>query len=712
MSYIKDIINKDLSENQKKAVLHIEGPLLVFAGAGSGKTKTLTYRVAYLIEELKVKPDNILAVTFTNKASEEMKERIKNLLNKDINLFWIGTFHSMCSRILRKEIAYLGYNKNFTILDEDDSLKIIDEAIKNLDFQKNYFQSREIYNKISYIKSRGLFVEDYIPKDGYDEALKKIFLKYEEIKKNSNLVDFDDLINFVTKILNQNDIISRYYSEKFKFILVDEYQDINPAQHKLLKALTKYNKNIFVVGDDDQSIYKFRGSSLELMLSFKDDFEKVEVVYLSENYRSTETIVNASKFLIKNNKTREEKPLYAIKSGGDKIKLYRAINEIDEARFIIKKIIELKETGIDFSQIAILYRTNAQSRTFEEAAILFSIPYRLVGGIKFYQRKEIKDLLSYLRIVLNERDFLSLERVFNFPKIGVGEKTFDKIKFYLETEKSLIDSLEKILEITKNKKVNNSITKFIENFKKWKNLQDDIFELINSIISDVQFLENIEEEKKENIYEFLNIVKEFNDRTGSTRLEDFLSYISLISDVDTIDTSDKITLMTVHSAKGLEFNSVFIVGLEEGLFPHFKSLLSNEDIEEERRLLYVAMTRAKENLYLTYSIRRTRMGVPEFLDPSRFLNEIPEEFIDKITTDLKEESKIINEEQSFKNEENLYVNYKVGEKIYHDEFGYGKIIEIVKDKLNPYLVINFGNEGIKKISLKYSKIKRGELWMS
>ncbi len=709
MSYIKDIINKDLSENQKKAVLHIEGPLLVFAGAGSGKTKTLTYRVAYLIEELKVKPDNILAVTFTNKASEEMKERIKNLLNKDINLFWIGTFHSMCSRILRKEIVYLGYNKNFTILDEDDSLKIIDEAIKNLDFQKNYFQSREIYNKISYIKSRGLFVEDYIPKDGYDEALKKIFLKYEEIKKKGNLVDFDDLINFVTKILNQNDIISRFYSEKFKFILVDEYQDINPAQHKLLKALTKYNKNIFVVGDDDQSIYKFRGSSSELMLSFKDDFEKVEVVYLSENYRSTETIVNASKFLIKNNKTREEKPLYAIKSGGDKIKLYRAINEIDEARFVIKKIIELKERGIDFSQIAILYRTNAQSRTFEEAAILFSIPYRLVGGIKFYQRKEIKDLLSYLRIVLNERDFLSLERVFNFPKIGVGEKTFDKIKFYLETEKSLIDSLEKILEITKNKKVNNSITKFIENFKKWKNLQDDIFELINSIISDVQFLENIEEEKKENIYEFLNIVKEFNDRTGSTRLEDFLSYISLISDVDTIDTSDKITLMTVHSAKGLEFNSVFIVGLEEGLFPHFKSLLSNEDIEEERRLLYVAMTRAKENLYLTYSMRRTRMGVPEFLDPSRFLNEIPEEFIDKITTDLKEKSKIINEEQSFKNEENLYVNYKVGEKIYHDEFGYGKIIEIVKDKLNPYLVINFGNEGIKKISLKYSKIKRGEI---
>lgn len=710
MSYIKDIIYKDLNENQKRAVLHIEGPLLVFAGAGSGKTKTLTYRVAYLIEELKIKPTNILAVTFTNKAAEEMKERIKNLLNKNISFFWIGTFHSMCARILREEIVHLGYSKNFTILDEDDSIKIIDESIKILDFPKNYFQSQDIYNKISFIKSRGLFIENYSPKDGYDEAIKKLFLKYEEIKKNGNLVDFDDLINFVTKILNENDIISRHYSEKFKFILVDEYQDINPAQHKLLKALTKYNKNIFVVGDDDQSIYKFRGSSSELMLSFKDDFEKVEVVYLSENYRSTETIVNASKYLITNNKTREEKPLYAIKSGGDKIKLYVAINEIDEARFVIKKIIELRELGINFSQIAVLYRTNAQSRTFEEAAILFNIPYRLVGGIKFYQRKEIKDILSYLRIILNEKDFLSLERVFNFPKTGIGEKTFEKIKVSLENEKSLIDALKKILESVNIKKVKESIIKFVDFYEKWQNLKDNIFELINNIINDVQFLENLEEEKKENIYEFFNIVKEFIDRTGSTKLEDFLSYISLISDVDTIDASDKITLMTVHSAKGLEFNIVFIVGLEEGLFPHFRSLLSDGDIEEERRLLYVAMTRAKENLYLTYSIRRTRRGIPEFLEPSRFLSEIPEEFIEKISiNNLKNENKIeMQEERNFNEEKYIEIIYKIGEVIYHDEFGYGKIIDIVKDKLNPYLVINFGNEGIKKISIKYSNIKRGE----
>jgi len=710
MSYIKDIIYKDLNENQKRAVLHIEGPLLVFAGAGSGKTKTLTYRVAYLIEELKIKPTNILAVTFTNKAAEEMKERIKNLLNKNISFFWIGTFHSMCARILREEIVHLGYSKNFTILDEDDSIKIIDESIKILDFPKNYFQSQDIYNKISFIKSRGLFIENYSPKDGYDEAIKKLFLKYEEIKKNGNLVDFDDLINFVTKILNENDIISKYYSEKFKFILVDEYQDINPAQHKLLKALTKYNKNIFVVGDDDQSIYKFRGSSSELMLSFKDDFEKVEVVYLSENYRSTETIVNASKYLITNNKTREEKPLYAIKSGGDKIKLYIAINEIDEARFVIKKIIELKELGINFSQIAVLYRTNAQSRTFEEAAILFNIPYRLVGGIKFYQRKEIKDILSYLRIILNEKDFLSLERVFNFPKTGIGEKTFEKIKISLENEKSLIDALKKILESVNIKKVKESIIKFVDFYEKWQNLKDNIFELINNIINDVQFLENLDEEKKENIYEFFNIVKEFIDRTGSTKLEDFLSYISLISDVDTIDASDKINLMTVHSAKGLEFNIVFIVGLEEGLFPHFRSLLSNGDIEEERRLLYVAMTRAKENLYLTYSIRRTRRGIPEFLEPSRFLSEIPEEFIEKISiNNLKNENKIeMEQERNFNEEKHIEINYKIGEVIYHDEFGYGKIIDIVKDKLNPYLVINFGNEGIKKISIKYSNIKRGE----
>lgn len=709
MSYIKNIIYKDLNENQIKAVLQIEGPLLVFAGAGSGKTKTLTYRVAYLIEELKINPKNILAVTFTNKAAEEMKERIKNLLNKNINFMWIGTFHSICARILREEINHLGYSKNFTILDEDDSIKIIDDSIRNLNLPRDYFSSRDVYNKISFIKSRGFFVEDYITKDKYEDVIKNIFFKYEEIKKRGNLLDFDDLINFVTKILNENDVLARYYSEKFKFILVDEYQDINPAQHKLLKAMTRYNKNIFVVGDDDQSIYRFRGSSSELMLSFKDDFEKVEVVYLSENYRSTETIVNASKYLITNNKTREEKPLFAVKRGGDKVKLYIAINEIDEARFVIKKIQELKESGMNFSQVAILYRTNAQSRTFEEQAIIFNIPYRLVGGIKFYQRKEIKDILSYLRIILNEKDFLSLERVFNFPKIGIGEKTFDKIKFYLEKENSLTDCLNKILEVINNRKVKESITKFIDYYNKWKNLKDDIFELINEIVSDTQFLDNLEEDKKENIYEFFNIIKEFIDRTQSTKLEDFLSYISLISDVDTIDTQDRVTFMTVHSAKGLEFNTVFIVGLEEGLFPHYKSLMSNQDIEEERRLLYVAMTRAKENLYLTYSIRRTRRGIPEFLDPSRFLNEIPEEYIDKIYIDSKnnvEKNRIY--EQNIVKPNNLIFNYKIGETVYHDEFGYGKIIEMVNDKANPYLVINFGNEGIKKISIKYSKIKRGE----
>lgn len=709
MSYIKNIIYKDLNENQIKAVLQIEGPLLVFAGAGSGKTKTLTYRVAYLIEELKINPKNILAVTFTNKAAEEMKERIKNLLNKNIDFMWIGTFHSMCARILREEIDQLGYSKNFTILDEDDSIKIIDDSIRNLNLPRDYFSSREIYNKISFIKSRGFFLEDYKPKDKYEDFIKNIFFKYEEIKKRGNLVDFDDLINFVTKILNENDIVARYYSEKFKFILVDEYQDINPAQHKLLKALTKYNKNIFVVGDDDQSIYRFRGSSSELMLSFKDDFEKVKVVYLSENYRSTETIVNASKYLITNNKTREEKPLKAIKRGGDKVKLYVAINEIDEARFVIKKILELKESGMNFCQVAILYRTNVQSRTFEEQAIIFNIPYRLIGGIKFYQRKEIKDILSYLRIILNDKDFLSLERVFNFPKIGIGEKTFDKIKFYLEKENSLTDCLKKSLEIINNRKIKEGITKFIDNYNKWKNLKDDIFELVNEIINDTQFLDNLEEDKKENIYEFFNIIKEFIDRTQSTKLEDFLSYISLISDVDTIDTQDKVTLMTVHSAKGLEFDTVFIVGLEEGLFPHYKSLMSNQDIEEERRLLYVAMTRAKENLYLTYSIRRTRRGIPEFLDPSRFLNEIPEDYIDKIYLDSKnsvEKNKIFEENNVKPN--NLIFNYKIGEMIYHDEFGYGKIIDIVNDKVNPYLVINFGNEGIKKISIKYSNLKRGE----
>lgn len=704
MGLIRNLIEKDLNENQKEAVLHTEGPLLVFAGAGSGKTKTLTFRVAYLIEELKINPKNILAVTFTNKAAEEMKDRIKNLLNRNIDFMWIGTFHSICARILREEIHHLGYSKNFSIIDEEDSIKITEEAIKFLDLSKNYFIPQDIFNKISFIKSRGYFVEDFKPKDNYEEIFKKIFLRYEEIKKIGNMLDFDDLINFVTRLLNTNDILSRVYAEKFKFILVDEYQDINPSQHKLLKALTRYNKNIFVVGDDDQSIYRFRGSSSELMLSFKDDFEDVKVVYLSENYRSRELIVNAAKELISNNKKREEKPLYAVKDGGNKIKLYSALNEIDEARFVVNKIEELVNSGVKPSEIAILYRTNAQSRNFEDFLILKNIPYRLVGGIKFYQRKEIKDIISYLRIILNDKDFLSLERVFNFPKIGIGEKTFEKIKKYLEEGFSLEETIEKVLKDIKNKKIEDGLSRFLNNYKNWKDKKGDIFNLIDSILSDTNFLEELDEERKENIYEFLNIIKEFYERTKSKNLEDFLQYISLISDVDTMDSSEKITLMTVHSAKGLEFHTVFIVGLEDGLFPHFKSLISKDDIEEERRLLYVAMTRAKEELYFTYSLRRTRKGIPDFPDISRFIKEIPSKYFENLC-EIDENKKVLLNENL---RENLDIKFNKNEIIYHDEFGYGKIIDIVYDIVNPYIVVDFGSGDIKKLSIKYSKIKRGE----
>ncbi len=704
MGIIRNLIEKELNENQKEAVLHTEGPLLVFAGAGSGKTKTLTFRVAYLIEELKINPKNILAVTFTNKAAEEMKYRVKDLLNRNIDFMWIGTFHSICARILRDEIHHLGYSKNFSIIDEEDSVKITEEAIKILDLSKNYFVPQDIFNKISYIKSRGYFVENFKPKDNYEDVLRKIFLRYEEIKKFGNMLDFDDLINFVTKLLNTNDILSRVYSEKFKFILVDEYQDINPSQHKLLKALTKYNKNIFVVGDDDQSIYRFRGSSSELMLSFKDDFEDVKVVYLSENYRSRELIVNAAKELISNNKKREEKPLFAIKDGGNKIKLYSALNEIDESRFVVNKIEELINLGVKPSEIAILYRTNAQSRNFEDFLILKNIPYRLVGGIKFYQRKEIKDIISYLRIISNEKDFLSLERVFNFPKIGIGEKTIGKIKRYLEEGFALEETIENVISDIKNKKIEEGLNRFINNYKSWKEKKNDIFSLIDSILSDTNLLEELDEERKENIYEFLNIIKEFYERTQSKNFEDFLQYISLISDVDTIDSSEKITLMTVHSAKGLEFHTVFIVGLEDGLFPHFKSLLSKDDIEEERRLFYVAMTRAKEELYFTYSLRRTRKGIPDFPDISRFIREIPTKYFEHLC-EVEENKKILFNENL---RENLDLKFNKNEIIYHDEFGYGKIIDIVYDMVNPYIVVDFGSGDIKKLSIKYSKIKRGE----
>lgn len=696
---IKALIDRELNDEQKEAVLWKEGPILVFAGAGSGKTKTLTMRIAYLIEGIKVNPTNILAVTFTNKAAYEMKSRVEKLLNRNINYMWIGTFHSMCARILRREIEHLGYRKNFTILDEEDSVRIVSDAIKSLDIPKDYFSSKNIYREISWIKSRGKFVDNYIPRDNYEANIKKIFKRYEEIKKEGNLLDFDDLINFVTLILERYDVVAHFYGDKFKFILVDEYQDINPSQHKLLKALTKYHKNIFVVGDDDQSIYRFRGSSSELMLSFKKDFKGTKIVYLSRNYRSTKTIVEASKELIVFNKKREEKPLKSVKSGGEKIKLYTALNEVDEAMFVVKIVEELISKGLSPNEMAVLYRTNSQSRTFEDILIRSGIPYRIVGGVKFYQRKEIKDIISYLKILMNYRDFLSLERVFSFPKRGIGKKTIERIKEEIITGKKLVEAIEKTAEEINQTKIKMNLKKFKEDFKRWQKLKDSVFELVETIIKDTDFKENLEEERRENIDEFLSIVRDFIDRANTENLDEFLSYISLITDADKIESTEKLTLMTVHAAKGLEFDTVFIVGLEEGLFPHFKSLVSKEDIEEERRLMYVAMTRAKERLFLTHALRRTIRGVPEFTEPSRFLNEIPETFIERVgELNYHEEGENVSFSRG--------VSVKEGERIRHEEFGYGVVIEVHNEEDSPFIVVDFGNGNIKKLSLKYAPIRR------
>ena len=695
---IRALIERELNEEQREAVLWTEGPILVFAGAGSGKTKTLTMRIAYLIEGLKINPTNILAVTFTNKAAYEMKSRVEKLLNRNIDYMWIGTFHSMCVRILRREIHHLGYKSNFSILDEEDSVKLISDAIKSLEIPKDYFSPKKIYREISWIKSRGKFVNDYIPHDNYEVNVKRIFKKYEEIKKEGNLLDFDDLINFVTKVLNKYDEVSHFYGDKFKFILVDEYQDINPSQHKLLKALTKYHKNIFVVGDDDQSIYRFRGSTYELMLSFKRDFKGTKVVYLSKNYRSTETIVNASKGLILFNKKREEKPLKSTKKGGEKIKVYAALNEIDEAMFVVRTIDELISKGISLNDIAILYRTNSQSRAFEDILIRSGIPYRIVGGIKFYQRKEIKDIISYLRLLLNYKDFLSLERVFSFPKRGIGKKTIERIKREITSGKDMIQAIESVIKETSQTKIKENLEKFKENFKKWETLKDSVFTLVETIIKDTNFRDNLEDERRENVDEFLSIVRDFIDRSNTENLDEFLSYISLITDADKIESTEKITLMTVHAAKGLEFDTVFVVGLEEGLFPHFKSLASCEDIEEERRLMYVAMTRAKERLFLTYALRRTIRGRPEFPEPSRFLNEIPGEYVENL-------GEYSSQEES-KSQFVRGVSVREGERIRHEEFGYGIVIEVHSEANNPYIVVDFGEGNIKQLSLKYAPIRK------
>ena len=693
----------NLNKEQKEAVLYNDGPLLILAGAGSGKTKVLTTKVAYLIEEKNISPYEILAITFTNKAAKEMKDRL-NLLIGDISRnIQVSTFHSFGLRLLRDNCNVLGYDRNFVIMDSDDSLTVVKKILKDMDYDPKVYNPRAIRNKISSCKNEMIMPRDYekYAVSEYEKVVLKVYEKYEEKLRKNNSVDFDDLLILPIRLFNENKDILEKYQDRFKYVLIDEYQDTNEAQYILTKLISSKYRNITCVGDDSQSIYSFRGANYKNILNFEKDYKDAKTILLEQNYRSTKTILNAANDVIRNNKARKDKNLWTANEEGEKIKYYRAYNERDEAQYTIRKIKELVARNVSYQDIAILYRTNAQSRTLEEEMLKENMPYRVVGSFYFYSRKEIKDLIAYLRLIHNPKDNVSLLRIINTPKRGIGLKTIENLtKKADELNKSIYEVIDSSKELA-----------FKEIIEKLRILKEDLTltELIDKVLDASGMRAELESEKTlesevrlENLEEFKSITKSFEEREGLVSLEDFLLEISLISDVEEYkDDDNRVSLMTVHSVKGLEFDYVFIVGLEEGIFPHLNSLMETSELEEERRLCYVAITRAKKELFLINTKRRTLFGRDQVNPPSRFISEVNSNLIESNVKEeeVKKETKI-NTGEMFRDED---VDYQVGDYVYHETFGAGKVVEVT----NTLVSVAFKHPyGIKKLMKNHKKLSK------
>lgn len=649
---MQDIL-KGLNDKQYEAVVNTEGPCLVIAGAGSGKTKVLTHKIAYLIGEKQVKPWNILAITFTNKAANEMKERIGNLVG-DVSVdIWMGTFHSICVRILRRFIDRIGFDSSFIIFDTSDQRTLVKACIKSIGLDDKMFTDRSVLSEISNAKNEMLEPDQYTVRANGDFRKEKIALVYEMYQKRlkeNNAIDFDDIINYTIKILMENPDILEYYSDKFHYVLVDEYQDTNKAQFTLVTMFASKNGNITVVGDNDQGIYSFRGADISNILNFERDFPGTKIIKLEQNYRCTGNILKAANAVIKNNEVTYKKELWTENEVGNLPAVYSAKNEYDEGTYIAQQIEHLRrEEYYKYSDFAILYRMNTQSRAIEEILRRESIPYKIIGGLKFYERKEIKDIISYLRLIQNPSDNLSLKRIINEPKRGIGKTSLDKI------EELSINSGVPMYEIIKNaeqyglNRVFLNSREFVNAIEELRAKKEDI--KISDLIKETlkksgytQALENentIEAENRiENLDEFLTVAIEFEDESADNKLSDFLEGITLSSDIDNMEEAEEtVTLMTLHSAKGLEFPVVFLVGMEEGIFPGYKSIGEPKELEEERRLCYVGITRAKEHLFLTCSKQRTIFGSTSCNQVSRFLREIPSDLLDGYDDALGEKQK-------------------------------------------------------------------------
>ncbi len=663
-----------LNKEQKEAVLKTDGALLVLAGAGSGKTRVLTTRIAYLIEDKKVSPYEILAITFTNKAAKEMKDRLIKLIGEVAKNIQVSTFHSFGLKIVRENCELLGYDHNFVILDSDDTLTVIKRILKELNLDPKIYNPTAIKNKISGCKNELIMPDGYerFAVSEYEKVVLEVYRRYSKTLKRNNSLDFDDLLVLPLKLFKEHKEVLEKYQDRFRYVLIDEYQDTNEAQYLLSKMISAKYKNICVVGDPDQAIYSWRGANYKNILNFEKDYKDSTTILLEENYRSTKNILDAANCVIKNNQGRKEKNLWSKNGDGDKLTYYRAYDEREEAQYVIREIKKMLTNGVKEEEIAVLYRTNAQSRILEEEFLKANLPFRVVGSFYFYARKEIKDLIAYLRLIHNEKDNVSLLRIINTPKRGIGLKTIQNLIEKADREETSIYEA-----ITNGKEL--EFKKIIEDLKK---VSDSVTltELVDKVLDASGMKKELENEKSleadirlENLEEFKSITKSFEEREGVISLEDFLLEVSLVSDVEEYkDGHDRISLMTVHSVKGLEFDNVFVVGLEEGIFPHMNSLMDSQQLEEERRLCYVAITRARKKLYLVNARRRVLFGKDQVNPASRFIQEIDSNLVESNQKEEKKEEKF-DKTETIREEA---IDYQVGDYVYHEVFGAGRVVEV------------------------------------
>ena len=727
-----------LNEQQQEAVFCTEGPLLLLAGAGSGKTRVLTHRIAYLMDQ-GVNPYHIMAITFTNKAAKEMRERVDDLVGFGAEHIWVSTFHSTCVRILRRHIDKLGYGNSFTIYDADDQKSLIKQICKQYKIDTKMMPERKIINEISSAKDEFMTPSEYETRHQYDFKKKKIAQIYKEYQKQlkaNNALDFDDLIFKTVELFQFHPEVLDYYQERFRYIMVDEYQDTNTIQFQLVSMLARKYQNLCVVGDDDQSIYKFRGANVKNILNFENVFPEAVTIKLEQNYRSTKNILNAANEVIKHNKGRKTKKLWTENEEGDLIEFHQYGTEYEEARKIIHEIEDLSKEGYDYKNMAILYRTNAQSRVFEESFMIKNIPYRIVGGTNFYQRKEVKDILSYLKVVDNGLDDLAVRRIVNVPRRGIGAATIEKINVYaVEHNVSFLDacfSSDSIDTLGNAKKKINGFADLIREFRR-KMQEGSLEELFKYITDETGYIANLKAEETEeaegrieNINELLNKVVTYEQEAEEASLSELLEEIALVADIDNLEDSDnRVVLMTLHSAKGLEFPYVFICGMEDGIFPSYMTVMSedDDDMEEERRLCYVGITRAKKKLYLSAAKRRMMQGRTQFNKVSRFIDEIPEQLL-QLDTGVNFKEKRPDKALFSSNRSNRFrkpyqaksftstkmdtLPYDVGDMVKHIKFGKGKVLEIVSGGRDYEVTVDFEKAGVKKMFASFAKLKKVE----